>query len=813
MNKKKYHFTNISQIVKNFDTVLDLIKRGWYKEALENLKPIIINNPKKTPDILTFFYKKILLEPNNLELRLLIAELYYFFKDFTNAFLELEEIYYLQPNYSSCFVLFQKIFNNNEYKSEISEICLTAFNQKNFDSSIIDILQKSYLEQNKLDCHIKLYETLIENEPKAGQFYKNLAELYIKNQEYEKAFTTYEQVFELAPDAKLQIALKFEEILTTIPFNYECRKKLIKLYLQICKPEKALIHIKKFLECFPNDTKVAIKLHKDALLLFPDMPEILFNLSKLLSEVNEFTESIAYLQIAFERLNVDPRIIENILQEIIVKEPKQIFAQLLLSDIYFQEKKYELSLAALEPAINIDDDELNLITGKIERVQKDSNDLDYAQFLLAQINFKKKNHKLALSQLEKIINNKNSALNYKSCLLKIKILSESNEINESINFVFDCLKVYTFNQDLHQKLKELQNMLFNKEIKKRLKNLDEFSDKKNKTAFELALIYLRKGDIKNAINYFQMVVTDETLGLYAQVLIGRCFMELNRYDLTINHLSRVLEKIADIDIDFANKIRYLLAMNFLLIGKINKAIFYFDNILEFNINFPNIKKLIKEYKNSFSDALSANLIVGGFTNLEETYITFIIENYDLKDIDSKNNNNLSQFLEINNNGAGEFLKENFKSAETDFANALKKIPESNIIYYNSFYLDLIRKNLTSAQKHLNRLKIIAPKHKTTLFVIGIYHMFNHDYDKAIDYFTKSLHQNNNNPICLINLGDAYYKKGDIKKALSCWESANTTPELFYLIQRRLVYLRKDSFDFKSWLAVYDINKDIIKALK
>lgn len=424
MNSKNYYFLKIFQKIENFDTIVNLINKGWHKEALEKLKFVINKETKRTPDIFTFLYKKVLLEPRNLELRLLIAELYYYLKDFQNAFLELEEIYSLNQNYLPCFVLLQKIFNKNELKPEIANLCYEVFKQKLFDGTIINILQKFYLEQNNLKCNIDLYEILIENEPGTVQYYTNLAELYLKNQEYEKAFTTYEQFFELAPDAKLQVALKFEEILITIPYNYECRKKLIKLYLQICKPEKAIEHIEKFLVKHPSKKLEAVKLFKTALLLFPDMPEILFHLSKLLSEIGEFTESIAYLQIAFERSNMEHEIMEKILNEIIAREPKQIFAELLLSDIYFKDKKYELSLAALEPLIEIDTEELNLIADKIKRVQKETDNIDYAQYLLAKINFKQKNIEIALAQLEKIISNKDSSLHHKSCLLKIKILNE-----------------------------------------------------------------------------------------------------------------------------------------------------------------------------------------------------------------------------------------------------------------------------------------------------------------------------------------------------------------------------------------------------
>ncbi len=793
----------------NLKIINNLLIKSNYQEALACLKLITDHNNCDKTEILIFLYKKLLINIDNIAVKFLIAEYSYFLEDYANALNELEEILLLDKEFSPAYVMLQKIYHLGYSQFQIVNLCNNLFQNKIYDTIILNILQEYYLEHNNFENNITLLELLIEQEPLNTQNYYNLAEIFVKNQEFEKAFAVYEQIFKMAPDSKNSVVNKCEEIIDKIPQNYVCRKKVIKLLFNICEPNKAIKHLEMLLNSQATDISEIIKIYKDGLLLYPDLPELLLGLSDLLISSNEFTESIYYLQIIFERLAIDPQILIARLKQIISKNPQQIYALLLLAEIYYKEQEYLLSLSVLEPAIDLDHLELDVIENKIKKINELNQEKEYCQFLLLKIRRIRKNDTNLIPQLDKIIQ-RNTLISFKAILLKILILEEKQKYEELIVFLHDRLLVYPTNNFLHQKLREVKNVVLKNKIENKI---FEYEKGKNKTKrlndlFDIGLLALHQGELNMAIQYLQQIIAEKPEDLTAQIFLARCFMELSRYDLSINYLRRIIIQIEDKNIPLANKMRYFLGLNYVLMGRFIKAIKVFEKILEFDLKFPQVNELLAFYKtNNFN--LAKDIVI--FSNIQGENILIVLENRQEKPNGANKSLYLTPAEKKQVLAIDALLTQNLAMAEDLLLQSLKMNAKNYKTYYYLTYLYLYKNDLENAGKYLDKLNSFKIASLDVLLLQANFFQKKQDDAKAINKYCQVIKADPNNPFVYLSLGDIYFKLGKILKAFTCWQIAGKNPKLQIFVDRRVCYLKNINFDQNCWLN--NISIDLINQIK
>lgn len=796
------------KIHSTYESALQLIKGGHIHDALTQLKVVLKENVYSFPDIINLLYKQLIFNPTHYPLRLLIAELYFYTNRYAEAIDELEELIELNPFSTSSFALLQKIYHQNQSPQRIKKMFENAFLMKNYDLVVIDFLQYIYFHENDLENSLVFYQKLIDLNPNNIIYHKNLLEILTKHHAFDQAFIICKKILELSPFDKAQISQKIEELLQSVPYQFEARKDLIRLYLQQYIPEKALEHLQTMITFHPNQHETIISLYKEALQLFPEMPELLIALSQLLVTLNAYSESVSYLRIAFEKSKQDIDRMVDILESILEVCPDQILALLLLADIFYEKCDFKKSLEYIDPLTEIDLQELDLLEEKVLRCIRYEGVDDYAKILLAKIEISRQDYEKALSILDQLLNKESD---FPARILKAKIFIQTQDYSHALQTLYSALDFYPFHPEIHQILKNLQDRQVINEIDAHLRNLElqKDSPQKEMKSFELALLFLRSGDIAKALHYFQPLVSHSQIGDQVQILIGRCFMELSRYDLAINHLKRVLERLQQNNIHMSNHVRYLLSINYILLGKIEQATDYLDSILEYDINFPQIKEIVTYYKqHSFVD-LKGKCISGCIHSVQHKEVAiFTILEHEIAPIEQIKADYISLSFSYthNNKGVDNFLKENFKAAEDEFLLAIQMDPELCICHCNLAILYAVQKQYDRALSHLKKAEEIKPDYDAIYLGYGLLMMIQKEYHHSISYFSKAIRLNPKNYLACLNMGDIFYAQGDLEQAFSFWQRASHALSLAFLIQRRISYLYPKPVTADYW--IYNLQENI-----
>ena len=157
--------TQIKQSFFNLEHITSLVRQQHYMEALERYKTCLQKKPTLFPEILLSLYKELSKNLTNVQLKLLIAELYFFQDYFSDAYIELEEIYDIDKTFSQTFFVLNKLYKKTNQSNYVVPIFHDAINNDIFDSTIIDVLPKIYFDENNIDASIVLFNKLLSHQP------------------------------------------------------------------------------------------------------------------------------------------------------------------------------------------------------------------------------------------------------------------------------------------------------------------------------------------------------------------------------------------------------------------------------------------------------------------------------------------------------------------------------------------------------------------------------------------------------------------------------------------------------------------------
>jgi tetratricopeptide (TPR) repeat protein len=128
---------------------------------------------------------------------------------------------------------------------------------------------------------------------------------------------------------------------------------------------------------------------------------------------------------------------------------------------------------------------------------------------------------------------------------------------------------------------------------------------------------------------------------------------------------------------------------------------------------------------------------------------------------------------------------------------------------NLALLKTISKDFSGSKKYLEKALQLDNRNDAIYLNLGFVSLVEGNLDSALNNFNKAIEINNNNYLAFLNLGDVYFKKGDIAKAFHYWRKVSNELNLFYLLSRRLCYLRSNYLGFEDWLNDFEITLDKI----
>lgn len=768
--------------------ITSLVKRGQHMEALDRCINILEQKPRSLAHLLLPLYKHLKVKDNDLQCRLIIAQMYMFCDRYKEALFELEILFEEDQHFTQTYFLLSKLYKKGIFTNEIIQIFETAFLQGVLDSSIVDLLPKIYLENNDTGKSIQFFEALIEKSPGNLYHYKTLTALYTKVRQYDSAVETLKTMVSLSPDLALDAATQCEKMIRTDPMNRNLRETCIQFHLTSCNPASIIRHIQDMVLMDPSYISKANETYLDALEAFPDTASILIALSKNRVEIKEYSQAIDSLGNVHDQSNEYNTQIIPILESILDRYPKQVMAMELLAKIYLSENNTKQSSFYIQKLVDTELPPVEFIKHTIETIIEISPEKkDELLLILAKTHIKNTQFDKAKVLLTELTHTDRHC---DARLLEAEILKKEQKYTQCIGELNLLLKQYPGTLSIHKQLKETKLEHYKHEINtnKKIKSND----------YELGQLHLRSGTLYEALEHFQKVQPDSDYYLNCQALIARCFLELGRYDMTINQLSRTLQYLSQDNTFFGNKCRFLMSLNYMYLGKFKDAIQQLETIMEYDIQFPNVDTLLNDLKQMSLLDLRGRALSGIRPSLTSTLNLISVHNMEETQSDPQLQK-ISFAHPHNNQGVDYLLKQNLTSADAEFNLATQMDPQLTVAHCNLALVKLMQKKTTEALDCLANAEKINPNFDLIYLNKGLVYFTQEKFEQAIECYHKAIKLNSKNPLALLSIGDTYNQQGNVKLAFQYWEKASQSGTLMHFIQRRTSYIEDSDKKDLDWI--------------
>ena len=781
-------------------TGIILMKRTQYNDALDTFLKITHHFPKYLFSILIPIYKYLILHFTNNHLRIIIAELYLSQNNYNDAINELEDAYEIDPHFTHIYLILAKIYTKTSYKQRIKHLFESAINKNIYDSSIIDLLPKIYFEEKDTSKNIHLFEKLIANDPKKLHYYKIVAELYKSVQQYDKAGQKLKTMVTLSPELAPDAAKFCNKMIRLCPMNFSLRQILISLFWSASEPKKAHDQIQELCRVDRSYTPIAIKEYKQALHIFPHHKDLLIGLSEQLIETQSYSESIQYIQDLYQFHPDSITTIIPLLQTILNQYPTQITAIKFCITLYFNQKKIDTCLSFIEQLINTTNKETNSITEQLIQIETNHPPFkDHCKLLHAKLKIATSHYKESLPLLTPL---KTTSFEVNARELEIQAYLKLNDPITAQRLTIESLEKHPETQLFHTLLATIQTQLITEKLHSiTTTKHNPKTNNTHKNSFETGLLLLRKGDLYPALEKFQNIPPHSEFSLKSQVLISRCFLELGKYSNATHYISRCLEQILPEDKEQQAQLLFFNTIINIQSGNYKKAVSNMEDILSININYPHIKTLLKQYKSIHLVGFRGISLSLVHTQLEHpSWHIMTVPNPEELTTESATKNTMSFALPHNNQGALYLIQDNMSAAKAEFKLALQMDPHLTVSHTNLSLIYFIEKKYEKSLKQLDKATALNPNFDLINQLKGLNYQEMGQPDLAIQHFQKTLHPTSTNCITAINLGDLYFQQSRLKLAFSTWKKTVASPLYFYLLQRRLIYLKTESIQLTEWIS-------------
>jgi tetratricopeptide (TPR) repeat protein len=109
--------------------------------------------------------------------------------------------------------------------------------------------------------------------------------------------------------------------------------------------------------------------------------------------------------------------------------------------------------------------------------------------------------------------------------------------------------------------------------------------------FDLAVLYMKTGNLQGAIEQFQKAVSQPQRRVAALNYLGQCFSQLGMVDLAIDQYVRAIEELPTMD-SMKKELIYNLGLAYETLGDHDKAISEYKKIAAVDFGFKDVKDKI-----------------------------------------------------------------------------------------------------------------------------------------------------------------------------------------------------------------------------
>ncbi|OGC21714.1 hypothetical protein A3J90_00315 [candidate division WOR-1 bacterium RIFOXYC2_FULL_37_10] len=752
---------------------------GYFKQAREEYKLARLFSPHVVSAIMLDHEEAIFKNPSNIQARLSMISFCIDNQDIDAAIIEAEELLEIDPLNLQAYNLLGRIFIKQEKIDETMALLENALKLGIKDIAISEMLASVYLEKGRLHDAIKFYEEL----PSDKKTLRMLGELYLRTEDYEKAAEKYSLMYEDDPEVANEVITKLEELLLRKIDSIRIRELLAKTYCKSLKPEPA---VKKLTEIFKIDPqKIDDIIHKlkDILKSYPTHPEATLALAEVLSHKGNYSEAVEeYYNLIKSKPDYTEKAMEGS-KNIIKKFPGQFLARQFLIENYLKEENFTLAAKEIKALLQSYPDSAEWIIGKCKNLSKKNIEL---RECLGYVYLSKDDFFNANIEVEKIL--KLDGQSIQALLLQGEIFLKQKLCRKASETFNKALKMSPFNKTVHEKhrqarLKEIE--LEAEQIKKRITE-DEW---KISLHLELGKIYIDLGEKENAIRELQTASKDTQRASYVYFVLGGFYFDGGFYDQALESFRKSLQFASNDSEDQNKKTKFKTALTYEAQGNVRSAIKILEEILQEDIDYPDIKEKIQLLKRTNLGSLQNKCLVLTIKDLDNWDNKELIGMWgqELKKSMEKQTLSMSFGQNYNNSGLEFFIKGMHEAAEEEFSLAVQLDPQYIAGINNLAVAQLSNKKIPEALSNLRKAYEIEPASPIILNNLGLALLLNGATNEANHTLNRAIELNEMLPAVKINLADVFYALGKVKEAFDIYKSIGASEITYDIAKRRLLY--------------------------
>jgi tetratricopeptide (TPR) repeat protein len=772
---------------------LNLVRSKQYLEALDRYKQYLSSNPNHLAIILISLYKHLFKHPTDLNIRLIIVELYIRFSLFEDALVELEEMADINPNYSQTYYLISKLYKLN-YKTEpLIKLLQSSFDNGVRDSIIIDLLPKIYIDQKKISKSIHVFETLLKENGALPHHNKALSELYRQVGKFEKSVEIYLNLIKEHPQYIQEACIHCEKVLTQQQNRKPIRVTLITMYQKNHAPEKAISHLEILSATHDFNTDILVNLYKELLSNYPNNQSLIKSFINSLIVRKKHIDALKHLDQLIELSSTDVNFFKNCIKTI--KNQAPIFTGIGLFEIKLLMKlcNYEKCVEKINSMLLLSKE-----PSYLEELKK------YSLTIWGQIN---NDLKLTISyclaytlfHLNKLIDSYNycelcAPNDLNAMLIKLDILNKQENMTKLQQETSKAMNLFPQSSLIQKaKYKSFLNKVQNELTQTSLDNQNTI----------LGLIQSNK--VQEAIGEIQNVNLTDNHYSISQLLLSRCFMEENKFDQAIHLLENLIPYLQEKNDSYYVHALFFQSICFCFFGEHEKSYDNLKKIQSINISFPSSNAFLA-YLSSFPFSVNRGLAVTGLINLWDKPIT--VTSFPNQEESHQINTKLSTLgfgTTHNDNAVKYIIKNNLVNALSELTLAQQLNPDLTIVYSNLALLHILNEHYEEAKNYIELAKQLNSKLDAIYINEGLMYYKQKKYKHAIESFQFSLKTNPNNLHAKYNLAILYFLFDNVQLCFKYLQELTTSGLFFINLDSNFRYLEIDFFNINNILSPREKN--------
>jgi len=759
------------------------LQEGYYRHAQSAFVQAVNNNRRLLPEILLDYEKEIGSEPDKAGARLSLAGFLLMAGDLDSTILELEELLDENLQNVEAYNALGRIYIKQERIDEAIALLEKSIARGVKDVRLTETLATAYLERGRLGEAIKFYEEILSQNPGDKQTLRILGELYTRTEDYNQAARKYAAMFSDDPEVVREVIQRLEDLLHKVEGNIEIREILADIYMKTLDPEAAVIKLREILRLESTKLEETVQKLRGILKNYPNHPAAMLALAEALRRQGNYSEAAENYQ---QLVKAKPEFMEDAIhgyREVLEVCPEQVLARAYLGEALLSQNKIPEALAEFGKMIEADPTAAEMVIRKCREILRLQPQLLSAHVVLGQAYIAKGDFQRAAVEAEGAIAlDKNLTPAY---ILLGDAYVQLNLLRKASQSLHTALMLDPFNLQVHAKHRQVKEKELELEIES-LKGRLQGDQWKISLHFDLAKLYLEKGDREGAVRELQLAQKDSARAAAAFNLLGDIYRSEGRYDLAAAQYNHALEVATP---ELSRTIRFNLGTTHEARGEVRKAIKIYESILQEDIDFGALKKRVSRLKTTPLLSMRNRSLQSAIFEYGKKEI-IALWGRDLKPnghSSRKEEVNVSFGQEHNQEGFEFFMRGMFPAAEEEFTLAVQLDRRFGSALNNLGVALAKNGKLEEARQRLSEAVQVDPASAVFYNNLGVIYFLLGRMDLAQTALEKSYALDPECSAVCLNLGDLCYFKNEPQRAMDFYRRVGMFDPLSDLTRRRLLY--------------------------